>query len=96
MTSFKRRIPCLIFARNINPPKLVLEMADAENIAVFKSPLTTMRLVNTTTICMELDFAPTTSEHGSMVDILGIGVMVRGAERDRQKRVRAFPGRARP
>ena len=75
----KRRIPCLIFARNINPPKLVLEMAEEENIAVFKSPLTTMRLINTTTICLELDFAPTTSEHGSMVDILGIGVMVRGA-----------------
>ncbi len=76
---FKRHIPCLIFARNINPPQLVLDLAEEMNIAVFKSPLTTMRLVNTTTICMELDFAPATTEHGSMVDILGIGVMVRGA-----------------
>jgi HPr kinase/phosphorylase len=31
------------------------------------------------TICLELDFAPTVSEHGSMIDILGIGVLVRGA-----------------
>jgi HPr kinase/phosphorylase len=76
---FRRRIPCLIFGRNINPPPVVLELAEEENIAVFKSPLTTMRLINTTTICLELDFAPTTTEHGSMVDILGIGVMVRGA-----------------
>jgi hypothetical protein len=76
---FKHRIPCVIFARNINPPAVVLEVAEEENIAVFKSPLTTMRLINTTTICLELDFAPTASEHGSMVDILGIGVMVRGA-----------------
>ncbi|HSI86998.1 MAG: HPr(Ser) kinase/phosphatase [Candidatus Methylacidiphilales bacterium] len=76
---FRHNIPCLIFARNINPPKVVLEEAEAEGIAVFKSPLTTMRLINTATICLELDFAPTVTEHGSMVDIQGIGVMVRGA-----------------
>jgi HPr kinase/phosphorylase len=68
---FKHRIPCLIFARNINPPRVILEEAERQDIAVFKSPLTTMRLINTTTICLELD--------GSMIDILGIGVLVRGA-----------------
>lgn len=76
---FSHRIPCLIFARNINPPKVVLEEAEKEEITVFKSPLTTMRLVNTATICLEMDFAPQVTEHGSMVDIQGIGVMVRGA-----------------
>lgn len=76
---FTHRIPCLIFARNINPPKVVLEEAEREEIAVFKSPLTTMRLLNTATICLELDFAPFVQEHGSMVDIQGIGVLVRGA-----------------
>jgi HPr kinase/phosphorylase len=76
---FKHRIPCLIFARNINPPRVVLEEAEEEDIAVFKSPLTTMRLMNMATICLELDFAPIASEHGSMIDILGVGVLVRGA-----------------
>ncbi len=76
---FQHRIPCVIFARSINPPRVVLEEAEKQNIAVFKSPLTTMRLLNTATICLELDFAPIASEHGSMVDILGIGVLVRGA-----------------
>lgn len=76
---FTHRIPCLIFARNINPPKVVLEEAERVEIAVFKSPLTTMRLLNTATICLELDFAPFVQEHGSMVDIQGIGVLVRGA-----------------
>jgi HPr kinase/phosphorylase len=75
---FNHKIPCLIFARNINPPKVVLEEAEESNIAVFKSPLTTMRLLNTATICLELDFAPTVQEHGSMVDVQGIGVMIRG------------------
>ncbi len=76
---FKHKIPCIIFARNINPPKVVLEEAEKEQIAVFKSALTTMRLLNTATICLEMDFALRVAEHGSMVDILGIGVLVRGA-----------------
>jgi HPr kinase/phosphorylase len=76
---FTHKIPCLVFARNINPPKVVLEEAEEEEIAVFKSSLTTMRLMNAATICLEIDFAPQISEHGSMVDIQGIGVMVRGA-----------------
>lgn len=76
---FSQKIPCLIFARNIMPPRVVLEEAEAGGIAVFRSPMQTMRLINTATICLELDFAPQTSEHGSMLDIQGIGVMVRGA-----------------
>ncbi len=76
---FDHKIPCLIFARNITPPKVVLEEAEEEEIAVFKSPLRTMRLINAATICMEMDFAPHTSEYGSMVDIQGVGVLVRGS-----------------
>jgi HPr kinase/phosphorylase len=75
---FRHNIPCLIFARSIVPPKVVLEEAEAENIPVFSSQMTTYRLVNAATICLEMDFAPTTSEHGSMVDIQGIGILVRG------------------
>ncbi len=75
---FTFNIPCIIFARNINPPKVVLEEAEESGIAVFKSPMTTMRLLNTTTICLELDFAPMVTEYGSMIDIQGIGVMIRG------------------
>lgn len=45
---------------------------------VFISPIPTPRLVNLITLCLEEDFAPSTSEHGSMVDIMGVGVLIRG------------------
>jgi HPr kinase/phosphorylase len=76
---FRRNIPCLILARSIKPSRVILEVAEEERIPVFQSPLTTMRLVNAATICLELEFAPQVSEHGSMVDLQGVGVMVRGA-----------------
>ncbi len=76
---FRQDIPCVIFSRSLNPPKFFLEEAEKNSIPVFKCPMVTMRLVNRTTIFLEEDFSPTTNEHGSMVDILGIGVLVRGS-----------------
>ncbi len=75
---FASKIPCVVFARSIKPPKIFLQEAENYAVPVFTSPLITMRLVNSATICLELDFSPAASEHGSMVDIQGVGVMIRG------------------
>ena len=40
--------------------------------------MVTMRFINAATIAMEVDFSPTVTEFGSMVDILGVGVLIRG------------------
>ena len=37
-----------------------------------------MRFINAATIAMEVDFSPSVTEFGSMVDILGVGVLIRG------------------
>lgn len=75
---FEHKIPCVIFARDIPVPEFFLEEAERYRIPVFTSPIKTMRLVNSVTICLEEDFAPTTSLHGSMVDIQGVGVVIMG------------------
>jgi len=76
---FSRAIPCVVISRSSNPPKAVLEEAAAHGVAVFRTPMITMRFINSATILLESDFAPAITEYGSMVDILGIGVMIRGA-----------------
>ena len=73
-----RRIPCLVFSRGASIPKALLEEATRARIAVFRTPLVTMKFINAATIALEMDFAPSKLEHGSMVDILGIGVLIRG------------------
>jgi HPr kinase/phosphorylase len=74
----KAKIPCLIFARNVNPPPLVQQKCDEYHVPLFKTRIITMRFINAATIALEMEFAPQISEHGSMVDILGIGVLIRG------------------
>ncbi len=76
---FSQKIPCLIIAWNLKVMKVILEEAENFSVPIFSSPIKTMHLVNQITICLEYDFAPTAMEHGSMVDIQGVGVMVRGS-----------------
>jgi HPr kinase/phosphorylase len=75
---FKQRIPCLIVARGLPLPSNLLELATKSATPVFRTPLITMKFINSATIALEDEFAPVASEHGSMVDIMGIGVLIRG------------------
>ena len=74
-----QKIPCIVASRGAHLDPELLAVAEKEQIAVFRTPMVTMRFINAATIAMEVDFSPTVTEFGSMVDILGIGVLIRGA-----------------
>ena len=73
-----RHIPCLILTRNYNLPKPMLAVARERHLPVFRTPMITMNLVNTATLYMDNEFAPSAIEQGTTVDIKGVGVMIRG------------------
>jgi HPr kinase/phosphorylase len=75
---FSFRIPCVVFSRDIHPDKQFLKAAEKADIPIFSSPLITMKFINLATLALEMMFAPRGSEMGSMVDILGVGVIIRG------------------
>ena len=72
------KIPCLVTSRGAHLDSDLLAVAEELQIAVFRTPMVTMRFINAATIAMEVDFSPTVTEFGSMVDILGVGVLIRG------------------
>src|SRR5439155_15310447 len=73
-----QKIPCLVTSRGAHLEQELLRVAEKEQVAVFRTPLVTMRFINAATIAMEMDFSPSVTEFGSMVDILGVGVLIRG------------------
>lgn len=77
-TFFSYRLPCLVFSRNLHPDKLLLQAAEKVNVPIFRTPLVTMKFINLATLALEMMFAPRGTEMGSMVDILGVGVIIRG------------------
>src|ERR1700756_4093177 len=78
VTLFSYKIPCLVFSRNLHPDKQFLKAAEQADVPIFQCPLITMKFINLATLALELMFAPHGTEMGSMVDILGVGVIIRG------------------
>src|SRR6185295_144923 len=72
------KIPCVVFCRDIHPDRLLLKAAEDADVPIFVSPLITMKFINLATLALEMMFAPRGTEMGSMVDILGVGVILRG------------------
>jgi HPr kinase/phosphorylase len=72
------KLPCLVFSRSLHPDKLLLKVAEEADVPVFRCPLITMKFINLATLALEGMFAPRGTEMGSMVDILGVGVIVKG------------------
>src|SRR5436309_5000541 len=75
----EHKIPCLVVSRGFHLAPELVAVTAAAKIAVFRTPMITMKFINAATIALEMDFSPTVTEFGSMVDILGVGVLIRGA-----------------
>jgi HPr kinase/phosphorylase len=75
---FSYKIPCVVFSRNLHPDKIFLKAAEKAEVPIFRCPLVTMKFINLATLALEMMFAPRGTEMGSMVDILGVGVIIRG------------------
>lgn len=71
-------VPCLIFSRGVEVPRDIIDIADERAVPVFRSTLDTMSLVNRATIILENEFADSTTLHGCMVDVRGVGVLITG------------------
>jgi HPr kinase/phosphorylase len=75
---FSHQMPCVVFSRDLQPDKLFLRAAEKADVPVFQTPLITMKFINLATLALERLFAPRGTALGSMVDILGVGVIVKG------------------
>ena len=77
-TLFSFKVPCVVFCRNLHMNKLGLHVAEQARVPIFRCSMVTMKFINLATLALEMMFAPRGTEMGSMVDILGVGVIIRG------------------
>jgi HPr kinase/phosphorylase len=75
---FLFRIPCLIVTRQYVPPRELIEEAEKAKVPLFRSPMITMRVVNRATMFLDEEFAPTISIPGNLMEVFGVGVLIRG------------------
>lgn len=72
------KLPAVIVARRLSPPKELLSLCEEKKIPLFSSSMTTMDLLNKLTLLLLEAFAPSLSCHGCFVEVFGIGVLIQG------------------
>ncbi len=70
--------PAVIVARRYRPPKELVKLCEKRSIPLFRTSMSTMNLLSKLTLLLTEEFAPSTSVHGTLVEVFGVGVLIQG------------------
>lgn len=70
--------PAIIIARRLRPGKELIRLCNQNQVALFRSTISTMNLLSKLTLLLNEEFAPSLSCHGTLVEVFGVGVLIQG------------------
>jgi HPr kinase/phosphorylase len=71
-------LSCLVITRGLEIPELLLRDADEEGIPLFRTNLRSFDFIERVTKFLEGKLASTSSVHGVLMDVYGVGVLILG------------------
>jgi len=71
-------LSCLVITRNLEIPDSLLQEADERGIPLFRTALRSFDFIERVTKYLEDKLASTTSIHGVLMDVFGVGVLILG------------------
>lgn len=74
----EKPVPCIAVSRNLLPTPAMEKMAAQAKVPLFRSSLTTKDFSAQAMLILEDLFAPQVGEHGTLMDVKGIGTLIRG------------------
>ena len=72
------KVPCIVYSRNLEPDKELLEKAAKQDILIFQTEKQTSGFMAELIRWMNVKLAPCISIHGVLVDVYGVGVLIMG------------------
>lgn len=72
-------MPCIVITRNLDVPDELLKECQKRHIPLLRSSLATTILSSRITGFLEKKLAPTTTIHGVLVDVYGVGMLITGS-----------------
>jgi len=76
---FSKQIPAVVISRGLEVDELLLRIADRHRVPLIRTQLKSKDFSAEATVLLEEKFAPRTNIHATLVDIKGVGVLMRGA-----------------
>lgn len=74
----KTDIPAIILTRDLEPPAFLTDLCESKGIPLFKTGVTSSVFIEAITKYLEERLAPSTTLHGVLVDVLGVGILLIG------------------
>jgi HPr kinase/phosphorylase len=71
-------LACIVVTRNLEIPDLLMKEAEEKGIPLFRTALKTVDFIERVTNFLEEKLAATTSIHGVLMDVFGVGVLILG------------------
>lgn len=69
---------CIIISKRLDPPAYLLQCANASQVPIFRTPMSTTPFLHSLTEYLTVFFAPRDSLHASLVDVYGVGLLFTG------------------
>ena len=76
---FSKKVPAVVVSRGLEVDALLKRLADKHHIPIIRTQLKSKDFSAEATVLLEEKFAPRTNLHATLVDIRGVGVLLRGA-----------------
>ncbi len=73
-----KQIPCIVISRNLEPTPALLKVANQMSCPVFRTEIKSKNFSTQAVVLMEERFAQRTTAHGTLLDIKGIGTLLKG------------------
>ncbi len=70
--------PAVVIGRRYRPPKELIQLCEENGIPVLRTALSTMNILSKLIMLLHEEFAPSTSRHGTLVEVFGVGVLIEG------------------
>lgn len=75
---FQKKPPCFVFSRNADVPEVFIRKGNDYNIPILKSNKKTSALISNLYQYLNARLSDRQSLHGTLIDISGVGVLIRG------------------
>lgn len=72
------KVPCIVFCRNIEVPKGLVELATQKGVPILRTAKTTSSFMAEVIRWLNVELAPRITIHGVLVDVYGEGILITG------------------
>jgi len=72
------KTPAVVIAGRFSPPKELIQFCEDQSLPLLRTKMKTVEFLTRLTFCLNEEFSPSMTCHGTLVEAFGVGVLIQG------------------